>query len=102
MDATRFSAMTMVDIVIAVTAVEAVVLWLYHRHTGKGLAGRDFLPTLLSGLLLMVALRLHMAGMGWMPTAALLAGAGVFHTVDLRRRWRSPNHPPRRCTSRWR
>ena len=84
----------MVDIVIAVTAVEAVVLWLYHQHTGKGLAGRDFLPTLLSGLLLMLALRMHMTGLGWMPTAALLTGAGIFHTVDLRRRWRPASRQP--------
>lgn len=92
MDATRFSAATMVDIVIVVTVLEAVALWLYHHRTGKGLAVRDFLPALLSGLLLMFALRLHTADSAWMPTAALLAGAGVFHTLDLRRRWRRTGH----------
>lgn len=84
----------MVDIVIVVTAVEALVLWAYHLLTGKGLAGKDFLPTLLSGLLLVLALRLHLADFGWMPTAALLAGAGAFHAIDLRRRWRPAGRQP--------
>lgn len=94
MDPTRFPATAMVDIVIAVTAVEAVVLWLYNLRSGKGLAGKDFLPTLLSGLLLMLALRVHMSGLGWMPTAALLAGAGVFHALDLRQRWQPAGRQP--------
>ena len=94
MDAPQWTATVMVDIVIVVTAVEALALWLYHHRTGKGIAGRDFLPTLSSGLLLMLALRLHMAGFGWMPTAALLAGAGAFHVIDLRRRWRPASRQP--------
>ena len=88
MDPTTFSAATLVNIAIVITVLEALALWLYHRRTGKGIAGRSFMPTVLSGLLLMLALRLHMEGTGWLPTAALLAGAGVFHALDLRRRWR--------------
>lgn len=87
------AATTMVDIVIAVTALEALALWAYHWRTGKGIAGRDFMPTLLSGLLLMLALRTHMADAGWAPTALLMAGAGVLHALDLRRRWRAADRP---------
>ena len=94
MDATHFSTTTLVDIVIVVTALEAVALWLYHHRTGKVLAGKDFLPALLSGMLLMLALRMHTADSDWMPSAALLTGAGVFHTLDLRRRWRRAGHQP--------
>ena len=88
MDPTTFSAATLVSIAIVITVLEALALWLYHRRTGRGIAGRNFMPNLLSGLLLMFALRLHMEGIGWPPTAALLAGAGAFHALDLWRRWR--------------
>ncbi len=88
------SATTMVDIVIAVAVAEGLVLWIYHHRTGKGIPGRDFLPTLLAGMLLMFALRMHTAGADWTVTASLLAGGGVFHTLDLRRRWRPAGHQP--------
>ncbi len=86
------TAAAMVDLVITFTVAECVVLWWYHRRTGQGLPAKDFMPTLLSGMLLMLALRMHMAGWSWMVTASLLAGGGVFHALDLRRRWRPTGH----------
>lgn len=85
---TAGSATSMVDLVIGITVAEAVVLWTYHRFTGKGVAGRDFMLNLLSGLMLMVALRMHMAGTPWLVTAGLLAASGITHATDMWRRWR--------------
>ena len=87
MDIGTLSATTMVDIVIALTAVEALILWIYHRRTGRGIPGRDLSMMLLSGMLLMLALRMSMAGCRWEITAGLLAGGGVCHGLDLWRRW---------------
>lgn len=94
-----FTASTMVDIVLAVTVVEALALGVYHRLTGKGIPGFDLSLTLLSGGLLLLALRMHMAGHPWEITASLLAGGGICHALDLRRRWQ-PGGRQRRGVSR--
>jgi hypothetical protein len=84
-----FSAATMlIDIVIAVTLLEALVLAMLHRRGGAGLAPGDFVPTLLSGLCLMFALRAGLSSAGWAWVATGLTLAGLAHVVDLRRRWR--------------
>lgn len=93
MDIGNLSAATMVDIVIALTALEALVLWIYHRRTGRGIAGKDLSMTLLSGVLLMLALRATLAGYRWEIAASLLAGGGVCHGLDLWRRWQPPARP---------
>jgi hypothetical protein len=63
------------------------VLAVMHRRSGRGLAPGDFLPTMLSGLCLMFALRAGLTGAGWGWVAAGLLLSGVAHAVDLRRRW---------------
>lgn len=83
-----------IDVVIALTALEAVALALYHRVTGRGVAPADFLLTLASGVALLLALRSTVAdGFGSVAAAWLLAG-GAAHVADLRRRWvaRRPAH----------
>ena len=92
MDAMYLRDTTSADIEIVITALGSVAMWFYHRRAGEGVGGRHLRPALLSGLLLMLALRMHTAASAWMPVAALLAGAGVFHTLDLRRRWRHTGH----------
>jgi hypothetical protein len=82
-----WSAAMMVDAVIGVTVIEAAVLWSYHRATGKGISGRHFMLNLLSGLLLMVALRAHIGGAPGVFTAGLLAASGIAHATDMWRRW---------------
>jgi len=79
----------LIEIVIAVTLLEGVALVVYHRLTGRGVAPREFVANLLSGLCLMLALRAALAGSGWGLTALLLAGAGLIHASDLWRRWKS-------------
>jgi hypothetical protein len=77
-----------VDIVIAVTLVEALVLVLCHRVFGTGVAPRDWVLNLSSGLCLMLALRCGVrdAPLPW--TLLFLAAAGLAHGSDLWRRWR--------------
>jgi len=87
MSGTAWTVLEMLDVVIGVTLAEAVILWIYHRRTGKGIAPPDLALTLLSGLLLMLAFRAHLAGQFWLVTTSLLAGGGICHALDLRRRW---------------
>ncbi|MBZ8139111.1 hypothetical protein CLD22_04240 [Rubrivivax gelatinosus] len=80
--------MALVDLVIAVTLLEAAVLAVFHARTGRGLAPRDFAANLCAGLALMLAVRAALAGAPWTWVAAGLAAAGVAHLLDLRRRWK--------------
>lgn len=77
----------LVDAVIGLTLVEAAVLLAYRRATGKGVAAREFLVNLLSGLCLMVALRAALAGAAPAIVLACVAAAGLAHAADLWRRW---------------
>jgi len=78
----------LIDLVIAFTLVEAVVLVLYHRASGRGVAPRDFLTNMVSGLCLMLALRcvVRDAGASWVALSLLAAGGA--HGTDLWLRWR--------------
>ena len=79
---------SLVDLVIVFTLIEGLVLLLVQRATGKGVAPREFLLNMVSGLCLMLALRalVHDAGAAWV--ALCLLGAGVAHGTDLWMRWR--------------
>jgi len=78
---------SLVDAVIAITLLEALALLIYRALTGKGVAANQFMLNLLSGLSLMVALRLVLAGAWWGAIAACLLLAGLLHVADLWRRW---------------
>ncbi len=78
----------LVDAVIALTLIEALVLWLYHRRSGRGVALSEVGLNLFSGLCLMLALRVALAGDSVWLVAAALAAAGILHALDIRRRWR--------------
>jgi hypothetical protein len=77
-----------IDLVIAVLALESVVLWivLRRRHLLP-------LPTLLAGLGLLVAWRVAHSGAGWFWVAVPLSVAGLAHGWDLWQRW--PHRPQR-------
>jgi hypothetical protein len=68
--------------------LEIAVLIALHRLTGLGPRPKDILPTLLSGLLLMLALRAAIADLGWQFIALPLSLALATHLIDLARRWR--------------
>ena len=77
----------LVDAVIVLTLIETFALWLHHRRSGRGVALSEVGLNLMSGLCLMLALRVALAGDSlWLVAAALLA-AGILHALDIRRRW---------------
>jgi hypothetical protein len=77
-----------VDGVIAFTVLELLGLRWYHRKTGRGVAPADIGLNLLSGLALMVALRLALTQANAFWILGLLVIAGVLHGLDIARRWR--------------
>ena len=89
-----FTLAQLIDLVLAFTLIEGVALLLYHRVTGKGVAPRDFLVNMMSGLCLMLALRARArdAGAGWIAACPLAAGPA--QGADLLTRWRRAA-PPR-------
>jgi hypothetical protein len=83
-----FASGAFVDMVLIFLLAEAIAVIGYWRWRKRGIAPADFLPGLISGALMMLALRVVIAGTGWLaPTLCLLA-AGAAHLVDLVRRWR--------------
>ena len=82
----------LVDAVIALTLLEAVVLLTYHRIPGRGVAARDFLLNMLSGLCLMFALRSALVNASWPWIALFLSAAGLAHATDMRQRWARQRH----------
>ena len=78
----------MVDGVIAFTFLEGAWLTWYHRRTGSGVAPRDFLANMVSGLCLMAGLRTALAHGPHPGVALALMAAGLVHGIDLCLRWR--------------
>ena len=69
--------------IIVLTVLEAIVLRLYHRRTGKGLPPRGFLFNLLSGAGLLLAWLCAALGLPWPCIAGCLAAALAAHGADL-------------------
>ena len=78
-----------VDIAIGFITLEALLLWAWHKLTGRGLALADCVLTILSGAFLMLALRCALTPEGWAGMALFLVAAGIAHGADLRTRWRN-------------
>jgi hypothetical protein len=85
--ASLFATGHVVDLVLALTAIEAILVVAYHGRTGRGVAPAEFLGNLLSGVWLMLALRCALVGAWWGWIALCLVGSLVAHLADLRRRW---------------
>ena len=77
-----------VDLVLAIVGLETVIIALYWHLTRRGIAPAQMLPNLLAGALLLLALRLALAGYPWPWYTACLAAAGIANVADLRQRWR--------------
>lgn len=84
-----FTGTRLIDIVIAVSLIEWLLLAHWHRRTGAGIAPGALLWMLLPGLCLMLTVRGVMLDLPWYLMAMLLAAAGLAHIADLRRRWTS-------------
>jgi hypothetical protein len=77
-----------VDVILALVAIEFAVLVAYRRITLRGIAALDMVFNLLAGACLLMALRSALSGSGWAWIAAWLFAALVAHLADLARRWR--------------
>lgn len=77
-----------VDIILALTVAEALLIIRHYRRTGRGLPPSDLLPTLAAGAGLLLALRAALTGADAHIIALWLLVAMVAHLVDLRGRWR--------------
>jgi len=103
-----FASGRIVGLILAFMALEAVVLVVYHRRTGRGVAPGDLVPNLLAGGFLLLALGGALSGTWWGWIAFALAASLAAHLADLRRRARStirggaPPRAPRSQASRHR
>ncbi len=75
----------MVDVAIVVLLGEVLLMYCLLRQRAALLA---LMPTLLSGLMLMVAWRLAQSGLSWPWVAVPLMASAVAHGSDLWLRWR--------------
>ncbi|MFN3170101.1 MAG: hypothetical protein ACE37E_05335 [Hyphomicrobiales bacterium] len=83
----------MIDAILVLVALEALVFLILYRFVPN--APRLFVPhlavlwpTLLSGALLMFAVRLALTDALWTLTATVLTAAGIAHVVDIALRFR--------------
>jgi hypothetical protein len=82
-----FSSGRVIDLILGFTAVEAIILILRHRRSGRRGMPRPLLLNLLSGGCLLLAVRGALCGAGWPWIALALAGSLLAHLADLRERW---------------
>jgi uncharacterized membrane protein len=85
-----FTSGRIVDVVLAVIALEVVAVAIHRRVTGRGIAVADLLANLASGICLLVALRAALTGQSWVWVAAALSASLVGHLLDLSRRLHLP------------
>ncbi|KIZ41243.1 hypothetical protein OO17_15705 [Rhodopseudomonas palustris] len=84
-----FASGHFVDLVLLFLVVEAIAVVGYWRRTRRGIRPAEFLPGLCSGALMLLALRVTLAGGGWLVPTLCLGAAGIAHLIDVSRRWRS-------------
>lgn len=77
-----------VDLMLLFVLVEVVVLQLWRRRRGGGIALLPLLTNIGAGVSLMLALRAQLTGAGWTAVASFLVLSLVFHVSDLVVRWR--------------
>ena len=81
----------LVDAILVLVALEALLLALWHRRTGRGVPFVDLAPNLAAGAFLLLTARAALVDAHWPWIAASLLLALLAHLLDLARRWR---HPP--------
>lgn len=85
---TTTQAVSLVDLVLVLVALEAAVIVWWHRAPDRRADGLRLLVTLCAGAILMLAVRLALSGTAPPVILALLAAAGLAHLADLWLRWR--------------
>lgn len=77
-----------VDVMLAVLVIEIIWLSARHHKTGQGLSPGMLIANAGAGGSLMLALKAVLTGATWPWIVAALLASLVFHTVDLRYRWK--------------
>jgi hypothetical protein len=83
-----FISPRLIDLILALTCVEAAALMIWRRIRGSVLSYRDIALLLLPGVFLMLALRSALAGAAWPWVPMALGAALLTHLLDLRTRLR--------------
>jgi len=82
-----FASGRIIDVIVALMALEAFVLILLRKKTDRGPTRTEILVSLAAGLALLVALRIALVDGRWEMISAALAASLVAHLADLRLRW---------------
>jgi hypothetical protein len=82
-----FASGRIVELILGFMLVEAVVLGIYHRRSGRGVRPLDLAINLAAGALLLLALRAALVDPDPLAPAPYLAVALLAHLADLARRW---------------
>ena len=77
----------MLDFIVAAMLAEGVGLFVLWRWRGRGVSPWVLWPNLASGMCLLMAMRVGLAGAWWGWVSALLLGALGAHVVEVRRVW---------------
>ena len=83
-----FASGRVLHVLLLFMAAEGVLLVAYHRRTGRGVPPRAVLLNLLSGMCLLLAMRIWLGGAWWGWISMCLLAAGALHAADLWRLWR--------------
>jgi hypothetical protein len=78
----------LIDWIILAMVLEGAGLAGLHAWTGRGVAPRDFVANLASGMCLLLAMRLILGDAWWGFAAAALLAALFCHVLELARNWR--------------
>jgi hypothetical protein len=81
-----FASGHVVDIILALMLAEYLALRVYLARTGRGISSLGLATFLLSGALLVLALRVALTGGDWRGISIFLVAAFVVHLLDLRAR----------------
>ncbi len=84
-----FASGHIVDLILLLVLLEAILLAVWHRRTGRGIAPAALAGILCSGAALLLALRAALVGAWWGWVAAALLASLLAHLFDLRSRWRA-------------
>jgi hypothetical protein len=82
-----FASGRVVELILGFMLIEAVVLGIYHRRSGRGVRPLDLALNLAAGALLLLALRAALVDPDPLAPAPYLAVALFAHLADLARRW---------------
>ena len=87
--AASLAEVSVVDAIVALVALEAVLLILWRTRTGGGLSVVGIVANLSSGAALLLCLRMALAGRAFPSVLALLSIALIAHVADLASRWQA-------------